>query len=248
MSTVNFNDTTPAPPTGLTNIKWQSDASGNISAGVSPFATGTIVAADYTAAATDSYIVANTGVTTVTLPASPTPNQVLSIRNNATVAITINGNGHNVFGASTFSLPSGMSLCMTYNPAGAGTWVNFFYTSSAWLSWTPTVTATGSMTVSSVSILNAVYTRLTPSLIALQLYFTLTIGGTLSNGLQATLPSPTASGQVQVGTAILNQGQWVPCVSFIQGAAAPLLVTPSAGANYIAGATSVVASIIYQAQ
>lgn len=32
MSTVNYNDTAPAPPTGMTNIKWQSDASGNISA------------------------------------------------------------------------------------------------------------------------------------------------------------------------------------------------------------------------
>ena len=32
MSTVNFNDTTPAAPTNMVNLKWQSDASGNISA------------------------------------------------------------------------------------------------------------------------------------------------------------------------------------------------------------------------
>lgn len=32
MSTVNFNDTTPSAPTNYTNLKWQSDASGNISA------------------------------------------------------------------------------------------------------------------------------------------------------------------------------------------------------------------------
>jgi hypothetical protein len=33
MSVVNYNDTTPAAPaTGVVNIKWQSDASGNISA------------------------------------------------------------------------------------------------------------------------------------------------------------------------------------------------------------------------
>lgn len=31
MSTVNFNDSTPAPPAGATNLKWQYDASGNIS-------------------------------------------------------------------------------------------------------------------------------------------------------------------------------------------------------------------------
>jgi hypothetical protein len=32
MSTVNFNDTTPAAPTYVANVKFQSDASGNISA------------------------------------------------------------------------------------------------------------------------------------------------------------------------------------------------------------------------
>lgn len=32
MSTVNFNDTTPAAPTNFNNLKWQSDLSGNISA------------------------------------------------------------------------------------------------------------------------------------------------------------------------------------------------------------------------
>ena len=32
MSTVNFNDTVPAPPANFSNLKWQSDTSGNISA------------------------------------------------------------------------------------------------------------------------------------------------------------------------------------------------------------------------
>jgi hypothetical protein len=32
MSTVNYSDTTPAPPSGATNVKWQSDANGNVSA------------------------------------------------------------------------------------------------------------------------------------------------------------------------------------------------------------------------
>lgn len=32
MSTVNYNDTVPAAPANYNNIKWQSDASGNISA------------------------------------------------------------------------------------------------------------------------------------------------------------------------------------------------------------------------
>jgi hypothetical protein len=34
MSTVNFNDTTPAALAGSLNVRWQSDASGNISANV----------------------------------------------------------------------------------------------------------------------------------------------------------------------------------------------------------------------
>lgn len=37
MSTVNFNDTTPAAPAdGSANVRWQSDASGNVSANFTP--------------------------------------------------------------------------------------------------------------------------------------------------------------------------------------------------------------------
>lgn len=62
MSTVNYSDTTPAPPSGATNVKWQSDASGNVSAysanigvwqqwtptyGGMTVATSTLACADY---------------------------------------------------------------------------------------------------------------------------------------------------------------------------------------------------------
>jgi len=48
----NFNDTTPAAPAGTTNVKWQKDGSGNISANV-PTSAIDLIDVDLTAQAAD---------------------------------------------------------------------------------------------------------------------------------------------------------------------------------------------------
>jgi hypothetical protein len=94
MSSGNFSDTTPAAPAGVVNIKFQSDASGNISA---------------------------------------------------------------------------------YSPVGS------------WQAWTPTVTASGSMTISGLSVLVAQYLRIGP-IICLEAQCAFTLGGTASSSVLFTLP------------------------------------------------------------
>lgn len=96
----NLNDTTPSAPANYNNLKWQSDASGNISA---------------------------------------------------------------------------------YDPGGT------------WTTWTPTITASASMTVSGVSITTAKYIRLGPLMLFL-LSFQVTFGGSPSSYAYASVPQAATDG------------------------------------------------------
>ena len=112
-------------------------------------------------------------------------------------------------GANSFWLqPAGSALYFnayfssgwnqTANIAASNGWWNFqqgvnFVTpanisfGSNWLTWTPTVTASGSMTVSSVSFTLNEYLRIGP-LVFFQIHCTLTLGGTLSSVVYFTVP------------------------------------------------------------
>ena len=81
---VNLNDNTPAAPTGGTNVKWQEDASGNVSAYVGVASTGTPVApvvGVVTANVANTnviYVNVNAAVTQLTIT-NPTDKQVVTV-------------------------------------------------------------------------------------------------------------------------------------------------------------------------
>ena len=113
MSTVNYNDTVPAAPANYNNIKWQSDASGNISA---------------------------------------------------------------------------------YDPGGT------------WQTWTPTIGASGAMTVSGITITQAIYLRM-GSLLFLQLQVQFTLGGTADTNVTVTTPAVSGASSAQyLGADIIRSG------------------------------------------
>jgi hypothetical protein len=197
MSVVNFNDTTPAPPTAMTNIKWQSDASGNISAGISSVQTVTTATADYTANNSDTYINAISGATNIYLPANPTANQIIAIKNAylSPGPITVNGNGHTLVSGSQLFL--GVTIQYWFD-ASASLWKLLgVLNQSNWLNWTPTVTAAGSMTVSGVTVNEATWQWLNATSVLYRLAVAFTLGGTASGQVNiAGLPMAPLAGQI----------------------------------------------------
>jgi len=98
----------------------------------------------------------------------------------ATWAGAVNGNGNalsnvgslQVAGAATFTAPDQIAL-------GAG-----------WTAWTPVLTPSGAMTLTSYSIVSAKYLRVGP-MVFLQVVVGYTLGGTLGNSLVLTgVPFP----------------------------------------------------------
>jgi hypothetical protein len=191
MSTVNFNDTTPAALSGFSNVHWQSDASGNISANVPLSASVKSVSTDYTATTTDQMIAATAGVSNVYLPAAPVANQILQIRNlnTGTNLITIQGNGNTVAGLPTYPLYSGMTIQLWFD-LSVPTWRSLLQTASGWLAWTPTFAAAGSMTVTSPTITDAQWLFINGTVIFYKLSATFTLGGTANSQVYFTAPLP----------------------------------------------------------
>jgi hypothetical protein len=72
-------------------------------------------------------------------------------------------------------------------------------TYTAWTNWTPTFTASGSMTIGSLSISIARYCQI-GKIVYFQVYASMTTGGTASNAIKFTLPlSPLASADNKIG-------------------------------------------------
>jgi hypothetical protein len=205
MSVVNFNDTTPVPANGTTNVKWQSDSSGNISASMPNSLIVTNTSVNYTATVNDE-VIAMYGGTTLTLPAAPLTNQILEVRNFAAAAITINGNGFNVGAGSTFQLYPGANVRLLFSSQITNWVVLSIGNASGWQSgWTPAVTATGSMTVSSVAIPDATWMWVNTSVVNYRLNLTFTLGGTASGQVNITAP-----------IAALSSGPQYPQMCWIQ--------------------------------
>lgn len=70
--------------------------------------------------------------------------------------------------------------------------------STKWTKWTPTVTASGSMTIPSLSVDYAEY-KIVGDTLYFQVRCTFTTGGTASNSVNFTLPKPTKTSGNNVG-------------------------------------------------
>lgn len=76
------------------------------------------ITANTTLTLNDFTVICNTGVTTVTLPASPPSGMILNIRNQTGVAITLNGNGQTV-GAAVSTLLNASAMIQYDSTSGA---------------------------------------------------------------------------------------------------------------------------------
>lgn len=190
MSTVNFSDTTPSAPTGFYNTKWQSDASGNISANIQVSPPVTTMNADYTATPSDQ-LVAIFGGSNLLLPASPVASEIVQARNFTSGNITVNGNGHNVAGAATALLYPGQFNAYLYN-LSTTSWTVLNPTPSSWMSWTPIITANGAMTVSSPTFTVAEWQWSNTSTILYRMNISFTLGGTANTQVYMTAPLLTS--------------------------------------------------------
>ena len=105
-----------------------------------------------------------------------------------TLGAGLNLNGQTLTGTATFS--------------GVITLPGSNLNVGAWASYTPTVTASGSMTVSGVSVSDAQYQYLNSATVKFKVYMSMTLGGTASNFLNITLPV-TFVGGTQVFSAVV---------------------------------------------
>ena len=102
---------------------------------------------------------------------------------------------------------------------------------SNWQSWTPTVTASGSMTISGVSVSEALYLRIGP-IVHYKAYISLTTGGTASNQITVSLPvAAVANAITSVANAVIGPS-YVHAVSFVYPAGGVIQVFNSGLANY----------------
>lgn len=162
-------------------------------------------------------VAALTGVVSVTSP--------VTFNGALTLGAGLNLNGQTVSGASTFSgavaLNGGITLgagglnLNAQTIGGNGTFSGAITFSSPgnltfgsnWTVWTPTITASGSMTISGASG-NAVYFRIGKTLL-ISVTYSFNLGGTASNYIFFTLPFPYA-GYTSIGfVSIANNGQTI---------------------------------------
>ena len=107
----NFNNATPAAPTGYINAVWQSDVSGNVSAYVSLSSLGLDIATAGQASPTPAYLY----------------NEAPSTINSAVYVQDINGKWHPQAGVDTNTTNSGFPPSGPSGPAGTLTWTRRQY-------------------------------------------------------------------------------------------------------------------------
>jgi hypothetical protein len=118
---------------------------------------------------------------------------------------------------------------------------------SGWLSWTPTVTASGAMTVSALTVTDAQYLRIGP-LVMFKVFVVCTLGGTASNQMLVTVPVTTA-GQNSVITASINVGggaNWFAAWGYTDTSDNQFHVLQTGGGNYTLGSTSLLLEGFYR--
>jgi hypothetical protein len=87
---------------------------------------------------------------------------------------------------------------------------------SGWISWSPSFSAGGSMTLSSIAINYAKYIRIGP-LVYFRIYFGCTFGGAISSTFNISLPFISASdgGHTMVTGAYFQGAGWVPSSALV---------------------------------
>jgi hypothetical protein len=171
----------------------------------------TVTAATDTATLADYLILDNAAANAITqkLPAGLSSLQTMLLvikKTDATAnVVTIDANGSTIDGASTFLLyTQNSAVTLQWNGA---TWSIASFTSGLFLSYTPTIAAAGSMTVSGFTVANAQYTRVSLSLVEVILDVGFTLGGSASTDVTVSL-GIAASGALQplVASASLSTG------------------------------------------
>jgi hypothetical protein len=145
----------------------------------------------------------------------------LSFQANGTVALTISSAG-----LTTFATPASIAF------------------GSNWISYTPTITPGGSMTVSSLVINDAQYMRIGP-FVFIKLYIALTAGGTANNQIAFSLPIAQVGAQSLMSAAI-QFATWSPAFGWIPTGGSVVNVWPSGGANYTLGVVLIMVEGFYR--
>jgi hypothetical protein len=118
----------------------------------------------------------------------------------------------------------------------------------AYASWTPTITASGSMTVSSPTIVYATFIRFGP-FVHLAGYVSCVLGGTASNTVSITLPVNAASvGGTQAITGFFSSGanNFAAGYAGIGNGASTLFIQPNNNANFALATTFFQFSALYR--
>jgi hypothetical protein len=223
MSGFNLSDTTPAPPAGKQNIKWQRDNN-------DPFNVSAYVDAGGGSGAVSS-VNGETGDVVLTAE------DVDAIPNNASVAnittlnsTTVNATDVNLsgdIGADNISISgdftSSTSHIGTATISGKTTTNQLEVTSptnitlgDGWIDWTPAITCGGSMTATSINILDAQYLRVGP-LCYVKATVSMTLGGTADLTIFSNIPVPLVGSLSALSTNVYVAATalWKPGFSYV---------------------------------
>lgn len=208
------------------------------------------VTANDTATVNDYLILADatSGAITETLPAGLSSLQtcvlVIKKKDSSANAVTVSAGSSTIDGQGSLSLyTQDASVTLQWN---GSTWSIEAAVGGLWANWTPTVSGSGSMTVSSLSVTDAQFQQV-GSLIYAKCLLSFTLGGTASNQLTVTLPT-TAAGATAIFSTQVNPasspGNWISAVGFVSGN--QILVRISSQPNFTLGATGVGAFGFYR--
>lgn len=120
---------------------------------------------------------------------------------------------------------------------------------SGWQNWTPAVTASGSMTISGLTVTEAQYLRIGP-LVFVKVFLAMTLGGTASNQIYITPPvTLLSSSQNSLMPSSINLGggfNWFAAWGFSDTANNRFVVWPTGGGNYTLGSANVLFEGFYR--
>jgi hypothetical protein len=120
---------------------------------------------------------------------------------------------------------------------------------SGWVSWTPTYSASGSMTATQNTLYAASYCRVS-NLVFVQFYCTVSLGGTASNQVNISLPvSASAALTLQTLACTISPGGSTDAgLARINGSTTPgtINIIPRLGGNFTLGLTDISFSGVYR--
>ena len=152
--------------------------------------------------------------------------------------------GNGASGSSGASVSSaGLITCPSLTVSTPAN-ISFGTSGSNWQTWTPTYSCSGSMTISSTATTVAQYVRVGP-FIFFHLLFTGTLGGTLSNTVNASLPVAVSGSAINCFVSIATSAAGATS-SLGTLSSSNLGFTLNGGGNYPSGAISMSANGFYK--